>query len=163
MAQLRLPDGDGSKPQRRGGHRGCVRRAALWTGEPLMATVRKGRQAADPDAVARLHSTTVDNWMTPAERAEVARLVREAVRSGDFDEVARLAPSARWRMLGEHRKALAGVERAIVKYRRQRAGAELALATGQDPGEVARVFDLGFCSARDRGVAPEWTAAGPIA
>jgi hypothetical protein len=96
-------------------------------------------------------------------RAEGAADRHRSGAQRDYDEVGRLAPSTRFRMLGDHRKALAGVETAVVKFRRQRAGSELALATGQDPGEVARVFDLGFCSPRDRGVAPEWTAAGPIA
>jgi hypothetical protein len=53
--------------------------------------------------------------------------------------------------------------RSVPNRRSEPSTAALALATGQDPGEVARVFDLGFCSPRDRGVAPEWTAAGPIA
>jgi hypothetical protein len=129
-----------------------------------MATLRKNRRSADPDVVARLHSTAVEDWMTRAERLEVARLVREAVSSGDYDEVGRLAPSARWRLMGDHRKALAGVEASIVKYRRQRAGAELAAATGQDPAEVSQQFGLGFVSGRVESPGEAvWLAAGPLA
>jgi hypothetical protein len=124
---------------------------------------RRVREAGSVD-VDRLRSTDPDDWMTPAERAEVRRIVAEAVRSGDYDEVGRLAPSARWRMVGDHGKSLAGVERSIVKYRRQRAGSELALATGQDPEAVAAEFGLGFVPwhLEPVGEAP-WLAAGPFA
>jgi hypothetical protein len=129
-----------------------------------MATLRKSRRSAAPDVVARLRSTAVADWLTRAERAEVVRMVREAVRTGDYDEVGRLAPSARWRMLGDHRKALAGVERSIVRFRRQRAGAELASVTGEDPAEVALRFGLGFVPSHvEPAGEAAWLAAGPLA
>jgi hypothetical protein len=126
--------------------------------------MRRRVRAAGTVDIDRLRSSDPDVWLTPAERAEVRRIVAEAVRSGDYDEVGRLAPSARFRMLGDHRKAPAAVERAIMKYRRQRAASELALATGQDPAEVAQRFGLGFVPWHvDPPGEAAWLAAGPLA